>query len=278
MAVIGVKTYTDMESAFKALVEECYKPRSSTKRTTHKVEKKVGKYVGVGALVVGGAVVPALIPLATAAAGVVAGGTALTIYGATDGLPEAISGYENRKDVPLPTGVHVPALDRAQITSLLRKDAGGGAVKLRDVAGDRAGTTGKVHAKELLESIVVHHRFAMGIWNGPPYKPGDDAPSPQSCQEAEDIYRKFMEVDYHLSKMMAYAQKLKEIATAYETFCTRNADRLRGFLEDCTADVKTVLMQGEDWHHKHCQTFEHCYRTSKWSRFGLDKQKNPKAA
>jgi hypothetical protein len=273
-----VATYTGPQEAFKALVEECYKPRSSTKRTRHKIEKKVGKYVGVGALVVGGAVVPALIPLATAAAAVTAGGTALTIYGATDGLPEGISGYENRKDMPcLPRGV--PALDRAEIKSLLRKDEHGNAVKLRDVAGDRAGTTGKVHVKELLESIVVHYRFAMGIWNGPPYRPGEELEqSPQSCQDAEDLYRKFMEVDYHLSKMMAYAQKLKQIATAYETFCTTNAQKLQGYLEDCTQQVMYVLGRSDDWHHTHCQTFEHCYRTSKWSRFGLDKQQNPKAA
>lgn len=275
-----VGTYKDRDSAFKALVEECYKPRSSTKRTTHKVEKVVAKTVGVGGIVVASAVVPALIPLATAAAVVVAGSTALGTYVVTDRIPEAYSGLKDRKDMPcLPLGV--AALDRANIKSLLRKDEGGQPLKLREVAGKREGTTGKVHAKELLDSIVVHYQFAMWIWNGPPYRPGEDAPSPQSCQQAEDLYRKFMEVDYHLSKMMAYAQKLKEIATAYETFCTTNAKNLRGYLDTFEKQVKEMLGEDELWHHNHCQTFDHCYRTSKWSRFGVDKVdkvQNPKAA
>jgi hypothetical protein len=222
-------------------------------------------------VVVGLAAIPALIPLGLTAAAAAAAGTALVGYVGTDVAPEAYSGLKDRKDVPcMPP--NVPLVDRTQIKSLLRKNEGGVPLTLAQVAGNRAGTRGHQHVKDLLEAIVVHYQLAMRIWNAPPYNPGV-APVPGSCQEAEDLYRKFMEVDYHLSKMMAYAQKLEEVAHAYVEFCNRNAQRLQGFLEDCTQDVKTVLMQGEDWHHHHCHVDDHCYRTSKLSRVGYSKQK-----
>lgn len=289
-----VDTYKDPKQAFEALEKECYKPKTSTSRTTHKVEKGVAIAVGGAALGAGGAALgvvlaPAGAALAAAfalpslaalthmsAAALAATGSAVSSIGGSAGSA-AYSGLKDRKDMPCTPG-NVPALDRTTIKSLLRKDNGGTPLTLKQVAGDRAGTKGNVYVKDLLEAIVAHYQLAMRNWNDPPFRPGMQSPSPHSCQEAEDLYRKFVEVDYHLSKMCAYAEKLKEVADAYVTFCKRNAFTLEGYFDDCKRRVNLVLEQRDDWHHKHCNVMDHCYRTSKFSRMGVTKETNPNRA
>jgi len=270
-----VGTYHDPKEAFKALVEECYKPKTSTSRTTHKVEKAVVKTVGVGGAVVALATVPAL-PALIAVTHMSAAALAATFgaasYVGSDVVPEAHSGLKDRKDVPC-TPADVPLVDRTQIKSLLRTNEAGAPLTLAQVAGNRAGTRGYQHVKDLLQSIVVHYQLAMRIWNAPPYRPGSQAPVPHSCQDAEDLYRKFVEVDYHLSKMYAYAEGLEKVAHAYVTFCTNNAKRLDGLFDDCCRQALEVLSQKDDWHHHHCHVDDHCYRTSKLSRVGISKEK-----
>lgn len=283
-----VGTYSDAVSAFEALQAECYKPTSSTMRTRKRVVQEGAKVVGgividtagavagvapvvapvlkagaAAANAVAKAILPRLTPIESAALGG-AGAAALGVV--KDKAVDAYSGYGDRKDLPMPHGSHLPLVDRAQIKSILRPDK-----TLANVAGDRAGTRGQVLMKELLDSIIVHYQLAMQIWNGPPYKPGEVLEPLQSCQEAEDLYRKFMEVDYHFSKVNAYARKFKELADAYVAFCENNTTRLRGALHDCEEQVLIVLNRKPDWHHKHCHVADHCYRTSKVSRMGVSK-------
>jgi hypothetical protein len=268
-----VDTYKDPKEAFKALAEECYKPKTSTSRTTHKVEKVVATTVVFGGAAVAVGTVfalPALIAVTGMSALALGATGGAFSYGVTDVVPEAYSGCKDRKDVPcMPP--NVPLVDRTRIKSLLRRDDSGTPLTLAQVAGNRAGTRGHQHLKDLLEAIVAHYQLAMRTWSGPPYRPGIQSPSPHSCQEAEDLYRKFVEVDYHLSKTCAYAEKLEEVAHAYVTFCKRNAITLEGYFDDSKRRVNLVLEQSEDWHHHHCHVDDHCYRTSKLSRVGKSK-------
>jgi len=276
-----VDTYHNVDAAFEALEKECYKPKSSTSRTTHKVEKVVALGVGGAVLAAGGAVVgAAAAPLTVAAgaasaaaftlphlpaiAGTAAGAAAKSVFGSAKDA--GVEAFHDRKDIAC-VPRQVPLVDRAQIKSLLRKKPDGSPLTLAEVRGrERGHTEGAVDVKDLLESIVIHYQFAMRMWKEPPYTPGIASPSPHSCQQAEDLYRKFVEVDYHLSKMMAYSQKLKEVADAYVDFCKRNAYRLEGYFDDCKKRVKLVLQQDDEWHRKHCHYLDHCYRTEKSSR------------
>jgi hypothetical protein len=281
-----VSTYDNAISAFEALQAECYKPTSSTMRTRKKVVQEGAKVVGgivagaagpvaavaplaapvlkAGAAAVNAvakAILPSLTPIESAALGG-AGAAALGVV--QDKAVDAFSGLGDRKDLPMPHNSHMPLVDRAQIKSVLRPGR-----TLAQVAGNRAGTRGQVLMKELLDSIIVHYQLAMQIWKGPPYKPGEILAPLKSCQEAEDLYRKFMEVDYHFSKVNAYARKFKELADAYVKFCESNTSKLQGALHDCEEAVLFVLKQGPEWHQKHCQVTDHCYRTRKISRIGV---------
>jgi hypothetical protein len=167
---------------------------------------------------------------------------------------EVYEGFKDSKDLPQVRGHVVGQVNRSDIKSILH------GVKLRDLAGDRHGTRGFVLFKDLLDGIFAHYVAAKRNWKSGGY-------DPKSCQEAENLCRMFAETDYHLSKMSAYAHRLKEIADAYVAFCDTNAAKVQQSYKDAKNKImNNVLDQNEHWHKQHCHVNEHCYRTHKLSR------------
>jgi hypothetical protein len=246
-----VGTYESSHVAYPALEKECGKPKSSTKRS----RKKAGRMLAT----TGGGVVLtfAAAPLAAVV------GPAAPLIGASMGL--AAKGGASKigdEEIKRIGGKDIPHLARKNIKSVLRPQE----PTLREVAGWRSGTRGNVPMKDLLPATIVHLKKAQQIYKADPYPSGHAPEVVGSCEDAEDLYRKLAEVDYHFSKAAAYAEALKELADLLHTYVTRNKAKLRDVWTQMEQVVKKELDQPEAWHRTNCGKWEHCYRTKKSKR------------
>ncbi|MBZ0150654.1 MAG: hypothetical protein K8J09_03910 [Planctomycetes bacterium] len=232
-----------------------------THQTTKAVAKTAGAVtMGIGAVAIGAAVpfsLPVWAPLA-------ATGPWLSALGeAWSDVAWAIHDAHD-KDVERPKGhntmVEHDLLDRSQILSIVDQKP------LAAVAGNRAGTRGSITVKDLLPAILKHYKAAHGIMNGRLR----DIPTDQvwSCHQLEHLYKNLANLDYHLSKMKAYADALVHFATAFKSFCDHNAANLKQAWDATEKKVDKVMDESEDWHRLHCPVLHTCYRTSKLSRVG----------
>jgi hypothetical protein len=135
--------------------------------------------------------------------------------------------------------------------------------KLSEIVGDnRSGVTGSISPQRLLEEMVRHETMAREHWDSEPFAPGQPM-TLESCADAEVLYHKCIEVDYHLSNALAYATALQMIAERYVDYCQAFANSLEGIWPKVEGDVKTILNHSQEWHRGHCDLDVDCYR-AKW--------------
>ncbi|BDI03159.1 hypothetical protein [Sphaerotilus microaerophilus] len=242
-----VGTYETGWQAYNALGEECKKNVSSTKRTRKAVAKAVGGATGEAVVVALASVVPIVLPLFVE----------LLLEGGK-GVVGAVEG--GRAKTTMEDGDDREALRRDNIQSILF------GAPLLSVVGPRPGTHGRVWQSELMALVMIHYRKAHEIWAAEPFPAGKAVEGLASCHDAELLYRKHVEVDYHLSKMKAYAEELQKVASKYVEFCNKNSQTLQKSFKMAEGAAKAVMEHDERWHQAHCGVAEHCYRTTKWLR------------
>ncbi len=241
---------------------------------THAKAKQRGMKLGIG---VGAAAIGAAagvgIGAAAAAAGAGAAGVAaarMIPVGPTTG--ETLKALAEHFGYKLPEsaekvvsdyfGYKVPAdgevkqkLDRTKIKSVTR------GIPLTSIAGtSRSGMQGSISPERLLESMVRHQRVANELWEKEPFSCGEHIVA-TSCQEAEDLYKKYVEVDYHISKAKFFAEALLYIAQNYIQHCDAFGAILRKDWDEMESQVNLVMMSNEQWHEMNCSLENYCYRT-----------------
>lgn len=237
---------------------KCRKPDWS--KGTHKTLKAVGKTAASVALGIGAVGIGAAIPIALPA------WAPLTMMGAwLSAMGEAWSDIEwafydaHDEDIPVAKKPEAGKLDRSQIRSIVDNQL------LSAVAPNRAGTRGKVDFKDILPAIISHYQAAKEIMQ---VKLKDINPQFEltSCHDAEKYYKMLANLDYHLSKMKAYAEALHQMSTGFKNFCDNNAANLQSAWKSITDGMEKVMDQNDDWHKKNCPVLHTCYRTGKLSR------------
>ncbi len=254
--------------AIEEFRRQCRKPQWT--KGTHKTLKKVGKTaltvgVGIGATALGAAVpiIAAAIPLSLPAFVPLAGYGGIVSSIGEAGV-DVMTAYDDAHDEDVARPPHFDAgiLNRANIRSI----ADGKLLSSSEVAGNRAGTRGSIKIKDLLPAILSHYEASRKIMPVGQRQLDQMGGEFSSCHDAETIYKTLANLDYHLSKMKAYADALYQVAGAFKAFCDRNADNLEQAWDRTDGAMQQVMQKNPDWHRHNCPVMHTCYRTRKIGR------------
>jgi hypothetical protein len=102
-----------------------------------------------------------------------------------------------------------------------------------------------------LTAIASHFNQAKRIWTG------GERVQILSCKDADDVYQKYHDMEYHFSKVCAYVKALKALAESYEQFCESNTIKLRASFEEMREEVKRVLDADPSYHQTHCKKMDY---------------------
>ncbi|HTY64140.1 MAG TPA: hypothetical protein VMG30_17960 [Acidobacteriota bacterium] len=147
-------------------------------------------------------------------------------------------------------------VDRSKIPSILQRGS-----TLSLIAPERSGTEGFVKAEDLVQSMRDHLKKAKEAQGEIPVGVQLQI---LSCCHAEELYQHFVNMDYHMSKVKAYALALQNLSKSYLDFCTEFEKSWSNQWNEMLKSVEWTLSKPLNWHMENCGADEdlrqHCYR------------------
>ncbi len=229
------------DQAFAALKKICHDKISSTERTRKKLYWQAAKMVlsaatmGVGALAHEGSKIAKecftfILPK----------------------LPDLMAGAKEL--IPASDG----PVDRSKIPSILQHGK-----TLAQIAPGRSGTQGFMKEEDLVKSLKEHHQMAEVAQSDIPVGVPIQI---LSCCHAEELYQHFVDMDYHMSKVKAYAQALQSMSKSYLDLCAHFEKDWAIHWTDMNKKVSETMGKPLEWHGVNCgsdpELQKHCYRAT----------------